>query len=711
MIIKKKYIFVAAFFVLSLLIFSFLANAENETGTKVETQTATETTIEESTTAPLTDTTDSSSTNEKQGTSAENNQNSDAQLSIGAGITPDSPFYFVEDKILTQFRDDSRNREKKIAEIEAMINEGNIEAARKALEKYKIYASELENEVDPEKSEEAKRSAEAIRNKVKEIESKIPEEAKKDFIKDINERESKISTAAELSQKIKELCESLSKVDPVEYGRVCRTSNDAPRWQKRLDQKLTGEQKVEAEAFFKIMSQCFRNPKECECDKISVKAFADKCSVVAPLAVKCEQEGDEKACKEMDEKTEGIEELLPEHLQDVMAGVEEEFGDAKFENYMPPECREAGVKTPRECEKIMIRTHAPEECIQAFDKGDISFNNPRQFEKACQEIMFKLNAPEECVTAGLKDPKECGKLMFKTNAPQECVDAGLTGESRSDEKKCREIMESQREGERGGPGKGFGFALGKNCNSIQNKDEKLKCFEEMFNNAQEHYGFEGGPRGGEFKGGYDINRAPPECRSAGAKTSGECEKIMIEQSKRRFEDTRKYEEEFANSCRDKGGRWDCGFGGVTPGNPCRCFFDDQFRQQPPTGQFPQQRPPTEFQCPPDMNKKCEGNGCFCVPPEQPSQQPPTQTTQPTTTEQQTSQTQTGTSGTTTGESGGTSSTGTTTERTDSSSSGGTSGSSTTTESTGTSSSSSSSTSGTTGSVIGIDNEFLDYYFK
>lgn len=720
MINKKKYIFIALFFALSLLIFSFLANAENETGTESETRTATETTTQPTTTStsstPTTETTsttetenqDQTGTTEKQETSAENNQNSEAQLSIGAGITPDSPFYFVEDKILTQFRGDSKNREKKIAEIEAMVNERKIPEAREALERYKKYASYLENEVDPDKSEEAKRSAAAIRNKINEIESQIPDDVKKEFVDEIKNKEKRITTAAELSKKIRDLCESLSNVDPVEYERVCKTNENAPKWQRNLDKKLTEEQRKEAEKFFQVMSACFKDPATCKCEEINVNAFVEKCGVVAPLAAKCEK-GDEEACEKMDEESEGIDELLPEHLQDVLADVEERYGEAKNDLHMPSECREASVKNPKECEKIMIRTHAPEECIQAFDKGEISFNNPRQFEKACQEIMFKLNAPEECVAAGLKDPRECGKLMFKTNAPEECIDAGLTGESRSDDKKCRELMES-KQGERGGPGRGYGFALGRDCNGIENKDEKLKCFEEIFNNAQQQHGFQGGPQGNNFGGkGGPRGGWPGPCQKVQAFTRESCEKIMTDESNKRFQETRRYEENFASSCHEKGGRWDCGFGSVTPENPCRCFFDDQFR--PPQGQFPNQpqqpQMPRDFQCPPDMSKRCEGDKCFCVPPEQPVTQP-TQPPQTTESAPATTTPTTDTSGTTSGSSGGTegsSGSGTTTESSGSTSTTTTSGGSTggTSETSG--------TSGTTGSVIGIDNEFLDYYFK
>lgn len=70
--------------------------------------------------------------------------------------------------------------------------------------------------------------------------------------------------------------------------------------------------------------------------------------------------------------------------------------------------------------------------------------------------------------------------MFALNAPQKCIDAGITGESRDDQTKCAKLMGGM--GEQMGMGNGPRF--GKDCNSIQDSAEKIKCFEEFYNNAQ-----------------------------------------------------------------------------------------------------------------------------------------------------------------------------------------------------------------------------------
>jgi|SRR3989344_1839580 len=401
----------------------------------------------------------------------------DAQLEVEAGTTPDSFLYFL-DELFDGFSDDLKVREERIAEVREMIQQGKIEDAVKALEKYREIADKLEKEVDPDKRDEARRSAAAIRNTVNELESEIPEDLRERFVSDTLETEEGIITAAEISSKIKELCEQLSSLDPVEYSRVCLTEDDAPDWHKKLDKRLTEEQREEAIKFGKIMGECFETSgQQCRCEEIPFTEFAEMCAVAAPLVVKCDIQGDEAACEKMDnlEMPE-----LPEHLQDVLDALENDMSESQLDVHMPRECREAGATNPRECMRIMIQTNAPEECRDALLEANIQ--NERQARELCEKIMFEQNAPEECIEQGLTNPRECGKLMFQMNAPQECIDAGLTGDSRGDEKKCREIMESQGRGERRGPQGGFGG----NCQGIQNPEERLKCYDGAIGGTREY---------------------------------------------------------------------------------------------------------------------------------------------------------------------------------------------------------------------------------
>ena len=405
---------------------------------------------------------------------------SDAQLTTEAGITPDSALYFL-DKFFDRFGDDLQIKEERIAEIKAMIEAGDFEAAETALEGYKESAEALEVEIDPDRAEDAKESAEAITNAVEDLEEQLDEEQKVEFVDDVIKQEESIVTAAEIASKIRDLCETLAEIDPLEYSRVCRTNNEDPEWHKRLDKDLTEEQRQEAEKFGEIMSECFETSgQQCRCEEIPFTEFAEMCSVAAPLATACEINDNEEACEELDnlEMPE-----LPDHLQDVFDSLEGDISEAQFDLHMPRECREAGVDSPRECMKIMIQTNAPEECRNAILEADIQ--NEREAREICEKIMFEQNAPEECIEAGLTNPKECGKLMFQQNAPEECIEAGLTGETRGDEKKCREIMEQQGEGREGfrGPEGGFG---GGNCQGIQNSEERLKCYDSAVGGAHEY---------------------------------------------------------------------------------------------------------------------------------------------------------------------------------------------------------------------------------
>ena len=438
----------------------------------------------------------------------------DAVLEETEGITPDSVFY-VFDNFFDRFADEIKVRQEKVAEIRAMIEEGNFEAARKALENYKKYAEDLEREVSPEQRDEARRSAAAIYNVLKSLENQIPDDDRDEFVDDVIEREGRIVTAVEIAGKIKELCENLSELDPLQYSRVCKTGDDSPKWQQRLDKDLTDEQRQEAKDFFDIMIQCFETSGEtCRCNDISVTPFANKCSQIAPLAFACDVEGDEAACDKMDEieDADPIEDLLPDYLKDVLRSIEDRFEDDQFDNHAPRECREVGATTREECMNVMFRLDAPPECVEALDRGDISLDNEREARESCEAIMFDLDAPFECKDAGLTDFRECGILMFSLNAPQKCLDAGLTGKHRSDERKCRDIAGGfeDRSGPNRGPGTGFGF----NCQEIQNPEERLDCYDRASSQVDSsHGGFDDENYEGPCFTNNDWENKKQECRS------------------------------------------------------------------------------------------------------------------------------------------------------------------------------------------------------
>jgi len=414
----------------------------------------------------------------------------DLELRSG-GLAPDSAFYFV-DEFFDGFSGDLENREEKVAEIEEMIYEDKFKEAKEALDQYYVYAENLENEVDPDDLWEAKKSSMTIEKTLYELENEIPEEYKDDFVKEIVIKEGNIRTAAEISSKIKELCIELAELDPVQYSRTCKSDGDAPKWKKDLDKDLTEDQRKEAKDFGKIMSECFETSgRECRCEDISFYDFSLACSKVAPLAVECD-DGDESACGMMDEIDMPE---LPDFLEDIFEDIEDKYGEDKYGMHMPPECVEAGVTSPRECGRIMVKENAPIECRAALLEADVQ--DEREGRKICDKIMFKKHAPRECIEEGITDFEDCEDFM----------------------------------GDFRGPG-GFG-PPGQDCMVMENPDDRLKCFEGAMGNMDDHYGI-----GDKFE---DVQgEITWQCKENRIHWPPDCERFMREELPMQ---ERQYEEE------------------------------------------------------------------------------------------------------------------------------------------------------------------------
>ena len=467
----------------------------------------------------------------------------DVELQETSGISPDSFLYFLDsflEKVLVGNDPEKalRYREEKIAEAKEMIEAGNIEGAKKALEIAEFYSKILEKEVSPEIEKRARESSKAVQEVLSSLEENLQGEEWSDVKKIIElhmQQEEKIAVAAKISSRIKELCETLAELDPVEYAKVCYVSDDSsnfeevPEWKRKLDKKLTEKQRKEAKEFFDIILECFETSGEkCRCEDVKIPKFSERCSIMAKLASECELQGNNGACEKMDalEEEEPIVEMLPPHLQEVFFEVEDRYFDERYDMRLPEECVEQEAFDRKSCAKVMFMANAPEECVKAMEEGLIDFENEREARKQCEEIMFELNAPEECIEAGIKDPKECGKFMFKLHAPEECLEAGLTGESRGDEKKCRELIEKKGRGK-------FDHrppALGVKCLEIDNPEERLKCYDSalrgLLENAREgrvreDFGIDEKDVEGVPPGGW-----PEPCIKHGTLTRESCEETM-----------------------------------------------------------------------------------------------------------------------------------------------------------------------------------------
>ncbi len=490
----------------------------------------------------------------------------DAELEQEAGTTPGKPFYFI-DRFFDRFGDDIKVKEERIAEIKAMIEAGDLEGARVALEDYMRLADELEHEIDPERKEEAKRSAAAIRAAMKDIRDQLPPGERGEFVSDIMSKEHSIATAAEIASKIKELCTQLAELDPMEYSRMCKTDDDAPRWQKRLHRELTAEQEKTAREFVQIMKQCFKTSgQDCRCEDIPFPDFADACSQAAPLAVACDIEGNERAC----EKLEDLEmPELPEWLEPIWEDLEMEMNEAQYDMHMPRECVEAGITNPRECGRIMIETNAPEECKQAL--LDSGCDSERECREICDKIMMELHSPD-CVEEGITDPNECAKFMM----PPECREKELSP------RECREFMDSRRDEHfRPGPGPGPGFGM--DCKSIEDPMERLECYDGASSQTTGSYkGFDDPDYDGPCMTEADWRAKKEECRNMYGEHAGdepiygdsgeewgECaidaKCIDFSQGKLDYEEIKQREEDCADTCHSQGKAWDFSHG------ECKCY--------------------------------------------------------------------------------------------------------------------------------------------
>jgi hypothetical protein len=512
---------------------------------------------------------------------------------VNPGITPDSAFYFI-DEFFSLFGDEIGNKEEKIAEIKAMIEKGDFESAHQALERYREYANELEKESDPDKKEEAKRSAIAIRNALDSIRDDIPKDKREDFYEDIIEKERGILTGVEISSKIKRLCMQLSELDPMEYSRMCKTDEEDPKWQKKLHKELTKEQKKIAKNFIKTMKQCFKTSgQDCNCEEIPFTDFANACSEAAPLAVACDIKNDERAC----EKLENLEmPELPDYLQEIFDDLEGEMNEEQYKMHMPRECVEAGARSPKDCGRIMIQTHAPEECKEALLAA-----NPRtekEGREICDRIMMEIHSPE-CVEQGITDPEECARKMM----PPECE--GM------DPRECRDYMDNMR-------GDHFGPRIDFNCQNIEDPTERLECYDKAASQAQGYQGM-----GEDYEGNCmtesDWDAKKRECREMYGEHAGD-EPIMgdsgqgwecvidarcidFSQGKLDFEDIKEKERQCANECEAKGGHWDFSYG------DCKCYVDDYSEYE-----YEDRGPGCDdcsSQCPGASGTDCVNDRCQC----------------------------------------------------------------------------------------------------
>ncbi|NQV91534.1 hypothetical protein HQ489_03595 [Candidatus Woesearchaeota archaeon] len=347
---------------------------------------------------------------------------------VNPGLTPDSPFYFI-DEFFEGTPDNPQEaqefREEKIAEALAMAREGKKEYAKIALKRAGEYGDILEKEITPEMEDRIKKRKSETHDVFSYISEEIPE-LKEETLKQISQDE-KISLAAEVSGKIQTLCNSLSKLDPKQYAETCKSNDDSPQWLKKQHEDLSQDQKEHAKIFAKKLQQCMNSPKDCDCEGMGVKSFESICKQESTKMAAC-RSGDQEACSSTS-KDFNPADYLPDYLIDVMFDMME--NDRNEDDQDPKEDDFCG-------------------------EGD--------------------------------DQAECRSQEFKKKAPQECLDAGLTGSSTEDFKKCREIFEKNNKEKEEKNDEDKNQDNPYKCMDVEDKAEKLKCFEKMFGGFKEEYG-------------------------------------------------------------------------------------------------------------------------------------------------------------------------------------------------------------------------------
>ncbi len=306
-----------------------------------------------------------------------------------------------------------------------------------------------------------------VKGNIKETESKIKENLNLEFFEKYLTEEQKTKLIIEHSEKILEYCEELAKQDYELMLKDEKCQNNAPDWlEDEVNNRIEEVQKQDSEEMKKQIEITMNNPKNSDCDEISLTSERIKCEKFKALAVRCEFQNDESACKEI-----GM-------FKDVQTNEREDYEQEILNKYVPAECTEAGIKDGEECKKFIITLYKPDsECMENGQVLDgeacgkklvnedkipqecIKNGEPVSAEE-CESIMkekskpsdeeFKLmsgeckergvydieacdeivNLPRPCKDAGYYTKEECESFTLKQNLPKECVDAGaLTPEA------------------------------------------------------------------------------------------------------------------------------------------------------------------------------------------------------------------------------------------------------------------------------------------
>ncbi len=328
-------------------------------------------------------------------------------------------------------------REKQVDSAIEEAKAGNIEEAIEFLEDAKEKLEVVQEKVLPDICDQVDESVDEVTKKI--IENKDIDPEFSEYLDGYLKEEEKTKLTAEHSEKLFEYCDELAKQD---YELMLQDEkcnpDDAPDWLRgEIDDKMEENQKEAGEKMLEIFTTCINDPRECDCSDIPIASEKTKCEKGKALAIRCEFQNDESACRELDNLDIEMPSNLPKFLQvlfqqrinNAINSKEKEM----MERHAPPECIAAGVVSREECEAIMMEKYAPSECVLA---GATT-------KEECDKIMFSIHGPppNECMENGEFIGEEaCNEKMVSSGMiPKECIKDGMP----ISEEECRAIMEEK----------------------------------------------------------------------------------------------------------------------------------------------------------------------------------------------------------------------------------------------------------------------------
>ena len=135
--------------------------------------------------------------------------------------------------------------------------------------------------------------ADEVRNNIKETEYIIKENLNLEFFEKYLTEEQKTKLVIEHSEKIFDYCEELAKQDYELMLKDEKCQNNAPDWlEDEVNNKIKEVQKQDSEEIKKQIEITMNNPKNSDCDEISLTSERARCEKFKALAIRCEFQND-----------------------------------------------------------------------------------------------------------------------------------------------------------------------------------------------------------------------------------------------------------------------------------------------------------------------------------------------------------------------------------------------------------------------------------